>query len=143
MDRCVLKDGEELSTPKGSVALTTPAPGVIVFKMRGHVTAEIVPPLLVLLEKFGAAAGPTQFFYDLWDMHGYDSALRVQLTNFHLRNRGHLRSLHACSQSRLVKMGVAVANVVLGIIVQHDMRSSFEAALRRAVQTAGPASARV
>jgi hypothetical protein len=134
MEIRVLSDGEETIGRTGRLALTNPAPGVVLLRMSGNVTAELVPRQLVLLDGFrDAARVPTDYYYDLWDLQAYASALRVDLTNWHLKNRSLLHALHTVTQSRLVKMGVTVANVALGVIKQHEDMRSFEAALAQAI----------
>jgi hypothetical protein len=134
MEIRVLPDGEELLGRNGKVALTNPVAGVVVLRMSGNVTADLVPRQIALLDQFRAAAPvATDYYYDLWDLQSYASALRVDLTSWHLKNRLVLRGLHTTTQSRVVKMGVTVANVALGVITQHDDRRSFEIALARGV----------
>jgi hypothetical protein len=124
--------GEEFVGNAGSVTITAPAPRIVVLRMKGHVTADTVPPQVTFLNKL-AIREPTDFFYDLWEMTSYDSALRVDLTDYHLRNRASLRSLHTVAQSKLVRMGVTVANVALRVIVQHNDPSAFNTALADAI----------
>jgi hypothetical protein len=126
-------NGQEFVGKNGSVTITASV-GVVVLRMRGHVAADLVPPQLALLRRVRTGS-PMDYFYDLWELAGYDSALRVELTNWHLRDRENLRSLHTVTRSKIVKMGVTVANVALGVIVQHDDRRSFEDALEYLVST--------
>jgi hypothetical protein len=128
-----VQDGEKFISDKGgSVIITAPAKSIVVLQMAGNVGADCVPGQLVLLRRINTGE-PTDFFYDLWDMITYDSDLRVELTNFHLSHRSGLRSLHTITQSKLVKMGVTVANVALKLITQHPTRASFESALSGAI----------
>jgi len=132
MERHVVPGGEELVGKTGTVVVTSPMDGVVVLRMSGNVTKEVVPSVVALVGKmFAANPIPTTYFYDLWDMSAYDSALRVELTNWHLAHRDTLKALHAVARSRIVRMGVTVANLALGKITSHDNRSTFEAALRK------------
>ena len=131
MERRVVPGGEELIGKSGKVVVMSPMDGVVVLRMSGNVTKEVVPPLVALLDKMlSAHPVPTTYFYDLWEMSAYESALRVDLTNWHLDHRDKLKALHAIARARLVRMGITVANLALRKIVHHDDRSTFEAALR-------------
>jgi hypothetical protein len=128
--------GTELEGARGSIRVAQPARGVVTLTMRGHAPASVMPRVIELLDSFGAARRPTVFFYDLWDMDTYESGVRVELTDYHLRHRPMLTALHTCTRSRIVRMGVSVANVALRIIEQHEDRAAFELALARAVERA-------
>jgi hypothetical protein len=55
-----------------------------------------------------------------------------------LSNRAKLDSVHAFSTSKLVTMGVTVASLALGGLIQmHKARPQFEAALRSATERLG------
>lgn len=121
----------ELRNEQGSVSLTAPAPGVLVARFDGKVSSDLVPGILAYLEQL--PPGPTDFFYDAWDMQAYDSLLRTELTSWHLRRRADTRSLHTVTRSKIVRMGISVANLALGIITAHEDRSSFDRAIDRAI----------
>ena len=136
MDSTSTSRGAELGDARGSIRVAQPARDVVTITMRGHAPASVMPRAIELLDSFGAARRPTVFFYDLWDMDTYESGVRVDLTNYHLRHRSLLTALHTCTRSRIVRMGVAVANVALRIIEQHEDRAAFERVLRRAIERA-------
>ncbi len=72
-------------------------------------------------------------FFDAWTMTSYDSALRVDLTAWVKKRRTQISRLHVAFQSKLVAMGVAVANVALGDMIRaHSARDSFDRLLRDA-----------
>ena len=76
-------------------------------------------------------------FWDLRDLVNYHSDVRVLSTNVLLANRRKLQSVHTLSTSKIVAMGIAVANLALGgIITNHKTPQSFEFAIR-AVLPAG------
>jgi hypothetical protein len=137
MDAPSVTRGTDLGDAKGAIRVGQPARGIVLLSMRGHAPGSVMPRVIELVESFGGARRPTLYFYDLWDMDTYDSSVRVELTDFHLRHRALLTGLHACARSRLVRMGVSVANVALRTIEQHAEREGFEAALARAIERAG------
>ncbi len=69
-------------------------------------------------------------FWDLRDLQNYHSEVRIRSTNALLAVRPRLQSVHAFSRSRLVAMGVSVANLAIGGIAKtHTSAESFDAAL--------------
>lgn len=75
-----------------------------------------------------------RLFWDLEHVEWYDSAVRVEATKALLRNRARFVELHAYATSKLVAMGVSVANMALGGIVQmHKTRLSFDGRMRQAM----------
>jgi hypothetical protein len=115
-------------SPSSTIVITSPAPRVALLTMQGHARAEHVPAGIAQLTRIVKGDPDFDYFYDLWDLQGYDSPVRVDFTNFH-RKFG-LRSLHALTRSRVVAMGVAVANLALGNrITVHSGRESFDARL--------------
>lgn len=76
------------------------------------------------------ASGPIRLFFEFWDMPTYDSQMRTEWTGWLLRHRSRLESLHVLARSKLVLMGVSVANLALGGIVKtHETTATFERAL--------------
>ena len=58
-------------------------------------------------------------------MPNYDSELRTEWTRWLLRNRARLEDIQIVAGSKIVAMGVSVANVALGGIIQsHPKRSA-------------------
>jgi hypothetical protein len=110
---------------ENGIDVSSPAGGVVLVVMQGHARAEAVPPALAELARIVKADPGFDYFYDLWSLQVYDSPVRVDLTDFH-RKVG-LRSLHTLTRSRVVAMGVAVANLALGNrITVHSSRESFD-----------------
>jgi hypothetical protein len=70
-------------------------------------------------------------FFDFWEMPTYDSEMRMLWTQWLLSHRSHLNGLHVLARSKLVSMGVSVANLALGGIIQSYPTPSgpFEQAL--------------
>jgi hypothetical protein len=107
------------------ITVSLPAAGVVHVVMEGHARAEMVPAALAELARIVKGDAGFHYFYDLWNLYVYDSPVRVDLTDFH-RKVG-LRSLHTLTRSRVVAMGVAVANLALANrVTVHSSRESFE-----------------
>ncbi len=125
-----------VTTPRGEVRAYALTPRVYVTVATGHLEA----PGAQLIVDYGndrirAATGKLYVFHDWLDMTGYESSCRQQLTAWTAETRGSLAELHIAFRSKLVAMGVQVANLALGgLIRMHEDRSSLERELRRAVR---------
>lgn len=77
-------------------------------------------------------AGAGRIVYGIHDwvaMTNYDSACRVDMTNWILRNRAQ-SVLHVATTSRMVAMGVMVAKVALGDVLNvHGTTEALEGVL--------------
>ncbi len=108
--------------------------GVLEVSIRVHGHEEFGPIAVRRKEAILAEAGKIAVFYDFSEMPGYDSGLRVVWTQW---LQAHLRSvakIHIVVKSKMVAMGVSVANLALGGIIQtHAKRAgSYERALEEA-----------
>ena len=81
---------------------------------------------------------------DFWSMPTYDSPLRLDLTSWLLDHRPRVAELHVLTRSRIVTMGVAVANLALGgLVTNHRTRAPFDEAVARfPFQSARPSEAK-
>lgn len=125
--------GESLGTwrdPRGEVEVLRLRPWLACIRMVG-VAGEPAGQLIErLLAKEFAGTARLHTFWDLRDLQNYHSEVRIRSTNVLLANRARLQSVHAFSRSRLVAMGVSVANLAMGgIIKSHTTAESFTAAL--------------
>lgn len=69
-------------------------------------------------------------FHNWLDMTNYDSVCRVELTAWVLRHRSQ-STLHIGVRSRMVAMGVSVANLALGSLIHvYSTEDALEAALQ-------------
>ena len=116
------------------VSLSHPAPGVFAGRIEGHYTEAMLRPYLAGMERALAQAEILQGFHDWELMTGYETICRKEMTAWVQRHRARVVRQHILVRSRIVAMGVATANLVLGgdLIVSHDKRSTFEPALARA-----------
>lgn len=73
-------------------------------------------------------------FHDWLDMTGYDSSSRIDLTAWVLKNRANSR-LSIGMRSKLVAMGVSVANLALGNMIEtFSTIAQLEGALAEALR---------
>jgi hypothetical protein len=70
------------------------------------------------------------FFVDFWEMPTYDSGFRVEWTEWALKHRSS--DWHVSQRSRLVHMGLTVANLALGGILNiYDKRADYEVVVKK------------
>ena len=121
---------DQYSSAKGESLLTAPKADMVLFKVVGHLDKTMGRRTLDLVEK---AAIPHRIFYlfcDWAEMNGYDSEIRNMYTQWIASNRSRLK-VHILVGSKLVSMGVSVANLALGgSLIGYTNRTAFEAALR-------------
>lgn len=120
---------------RGMVVLERPAPAVALLRAEGIVDAAALEPILELREQILRECGHIFIFDDLEHLESYASSVRLGLTEWCRRHRGSIREFHLLSRSRMVALGVSVANVVLEQqITVHARREAFEDALALAVE---------
>ncbi|HEY6878635.1 MAG TPA: hypothetical protein VI299_11485 [Polyangiales bacterium] len=134
------RDFREVLTERGCARLWVLAPDVYVTFATGYMEE----PHAVLFESFGAdrikkaSGGKLTVFHDWLDMTGYDSRCRARLTSWSIANLDHYDAAHFGVRSKIVAMGVQVANMALrGFICAHTSRPKLEAELRRAMVSRG------
>jgi hypothetical protein len=131
MEREVLPDGVRIFDDRGSASIRRPRPHVEHLVARGFANVEAVGLILEQRERIVAECGKIALFDDLEGLVGYDSEVRVRLTDWSRANRPKIVAFHILTSSRIVAMGVTVANLALGGSIRaHLKRMPFEAALR-------------
>lgn len=106
-----------------------PASSVVVVEFSGHLTASAVKRLIASVAPALACAGLIDAFNNWQDMTGYDSEARLALSEWVIETR-RFSSVNILVRSKLVAMGVAVANLAVGgTIASYTSRSSWQAAL--------------
>jgi hypothetical protein len=123
-----------MAEPDGTAVLEQPSQGVILIVMQGRVGGLAGRTVARQLSNALKDGGPKKTFWDLEAMVDYHSDVRTHCTQALLSNLANVTSVVVIAKSKLVKMGVAVANVALGGRIQSlDNRAKFDAALRAAV----------
>ena len=108
---------------------------VVLVTMGGNLDAvvgkRLATALNAVLEK---SVRPASTFWDLEGLERYHSDVRVLCTQALLRNWARVSSVQTLATNRIVKMGVAVANVALhGRVHNTESRREFDALLRQAL----------
>jgi hypothetical protein len=134
MNRETLPDGVRLYDAKCSAIIRRPRDYVEYIVAKGVAPASAADFILDQRDKIVRECGRIALFDDLEELTGYESELRIRLTEWSRKNRSKVVGFHIFTRSRLVAMGVTVANLALGGTIRaHLRRETFEAALREAV----------
>lgn len=123
------QDAVRLENARGSIAYWELAPRVYVTDVRGFMTREMAQLIIERAEPLYTRAGRVYGFHNWLRMDNYESVCRVELTAWVMGHREQ-SSLHIGLRSRMVAMGVAVANLALGSLIKvHNEPKELEAAL--------------
>jgi hypothetical protein len=113
----------------GTLRLTWTDAGAVRIWVRGHGAGAFAAVITARFDRVLGQSGTLTMLYDFEEMATYNSQLRSDLTAWCHKHRDRIRGLHVLTASRIVAMGVAVANVALGgLITVHKGRPSFQAA---------------
>jgi hypothetical protein len=111
---------------------------VTLVRLVGQAEQAAAPIIFRSLEQAFAAGHSLDVFWDLEKLINYHSDVRTESTRVLLTHRPQLHSMHTYSISKLVSMGVSVANLALGgIIRMHKGRATFDAAVQEACLRSG------
>jgi hypothetical protein len=132
------RPGEQCFTwADGEMRLWTATPRVLLVTMMGMGSASVMPAFTAAAPR-PPADGRHWLFFDVYLLENYESALRVQMTRWVDARRATLAELHVLHHSKLVAMGVAVANLALGgIINSHTRRATFQSEFDRVLALPG------
>lgn len=117
-----------------------PAPGVSIVRIAGRLETELSRDLIEAYEPAFMSAPYLRAFMDCEQMSGYDSAARSLLTEWVIRHRRQVRGCWVLTGSKLVAMGITVADTALSVAgvgrIRHVKRpgliSAIELGLRKA-----------
>jgi hypothetical protein len=123
------QNGTGARTHRGGVAVWVPCPNLLVVCLRGFGEADFALPVVKAYESL-VKRSRLHVFMDCEHMTNYESALRTVLTHTFMPDRERFAAFHVLTGSRLVAMGVSVASMALGGIIQSTGdREAFKAAL--------------
>ena len=120
--------GRQYSSPRGRLDLFAAGP-LLVLRFSDHGEGDFATPIIAAFDAISGRGDRVEMFFEMGGMFNYDSALRTRLTVHFVRHRPKIGSLHVFTRSRIVSMGVSVANLALGLITVHPDMKSFTGAL--------------
>lgn len=135
LSKRVLEDGTDVwTTERGEVRAAVRAPGVVVLEVIGHSDERTYPLMIAKVEQEIAAGRQVSWFGDYERMTSFDPGVRALLAKFTKDNRKHFAVIGILLRSRLVALGVAVANVMVGGFIKvFTARRAYERALGESV----------
>ena len=103
---------------------------MIVIQFSGHLDLAHAQHMMAAVDRLRHTGRPVDAFNDWQAMESYDHEARLALTDWVRRIRPSFRSLHILQRSKIVSMGVSVANLALGGLLRaYTDRDSFQRAL--------------
>jgi hypothetical protein len=125
---------ETWETERGSLVISHPAPGVIVFTYDGYVTAAAVLLIERSVDRVLATGVRPDLFIDLARLTGYDSEYRKAVSAWGARLYRQFGEVRVFVRSKLVAVGIAVSNLTAGGKLRPTTdRGLFDRALADAV----------
>lgn len=127
-------DEQVWATELGRLRLTNPAPGVFMSEAVGVLGLEAAHAYTGFADAVAGQGAGGIGLHDWWEMSGYDPGVRQHVVGWSLRIISEWEQIHVALRSKVVKMGVTLANVALGgkISIYTD-RARFEAARRETI----------
>ena len=120
------------------MGIWAPAPGILLVQLSGVGEEEYAKHVIDALDRALEKGVPLKMFYDMEGMTNYDSSFRTKLTARFLECRKDIEKLVVLAKSRLVTMGISVANLALGgIITLHEDRAEFAHAFEGELRKSG------
>jgi hypothetical protein len=119
-----------LSDVRGEAFLSFVAPNVLLCTIRRHVSELLGAAIVLEFDRMLAQCTRMHLFIDADEMTGYDTEFRSRSTEWGSRARPRLISNHVLVRSKIVAMGVTVANMIIrGNVEMHSNRADFEKSL--------------
>ncbi|MGE0325312.1 MAG: hypothetical protein AB7S68_23505 [Polyangiaceae bacterium] len=113
--RALRSESLSARSERGAVELFVPAPGVSVIRVAGRLETDLARQLTDAYEPTFAEARHLRAFMDCELMTGYDSEARSHLTQWVIRHRSQVRGCWVLTGSKLVAMGITVADTALSL----------------------------
>ncbi len=134
-------EGERYVDDLGTLVIRRPAEGVLLFVETGYLVGTRAPLIQKALDDELRAHQELIIFVDGEQLRGYDPPIRTVPSDWLKKHAAQVVCQHMLVRSQVAKMGLSVARLVLGALVEgHTERSTFERALEDAVRgrVAGP-----
>jgi hypothetical protein len=126
---------EHIRWCRGDLRVRT-AENVVFMQLNGYLDKEYVTNITQPVDKLIVAGVKPLIFNDWWEMTGYDTDARLKLTDWIFWMRGKIQGSHILVRSKIVSMGVSIANLALGgMLTVYTDRQEFALAYRRAVRS--------
>ena len=110
-----------------------PLPGILVTRATGSMTLAAARPLMDAFDAAARAGETVHAFHDWSGITGYTPEVREAYVRWSLQGKTKRRFIAVLVRSKLVAMGISVANLKLGYLTSFTDANAFEAARERAI----------
>lgn len=125
---------DKWESPRGTLVISQPVRGVIVFTYDGYMVADVVPFIESTVNEVLAAGLRPDLFIDVWNMTGYDSLYRKNVSKWGSSYFKRFGENHFLVRSKLIAMGIAMSNLTSeGRLKSTTRRAEFQARLDEAI----------
>ena len=119
---------------RGTLTISAPRPGIVLQRFEGYARVPMADAIIERLDVEIAAHETIYVFDDWFEAVGYDSEVRLKLTEWTRRHASDVRETHVLFRSKLIAMGLSVASLALGRQIHtYARRIDFEKALAKVV----------
>jgi hypothetical protein len=123
----------KIDGPRGRADVDLRVPGLAEVRYVGLATTELAEGIHRRLDAWIAAGMTVTIYIDASELKSYETAFRTVWTGWFRANRPRLAAVHILFQSKLIEMGISIANSFLGgFLVPWSDRRGFEASLAKA-----------
>jgi hypothetical protein len=125
---------ERWVSDRGELRISRPTPLVLLYIESGFLEADFAPLISRAMDITLRAPGLPIFFVDAELLEGYEPSIRTAASQWIKEHSSEITCQHMLVKSRLARMGVAVASMLLGaVIIGHEKRFTFDLALKEAI----------
>jgi hypothetical protein len=131
------------TSPNGELQVLRPVPHVLVTRFRGAMyDVHFAQVTQDAIEEHAAMQRMPDIFHDWEGMQLYETESRIRLTKQAMRLLPRIGSFSVLAKSKVVRMGVSMASLMLGGRIQlYTERNEFEQAIQRTVASRAQALA--
>lgn len=130
---------ERWVSDRGELRISRPTPLVLLYIESGFLEADFAPLISRAMDITLRAPGKPLFFVDAESLEGYEPSIRTTASGWIKEHSSEITCQHMLVKSRLAKMGLSVASLLLGaVIIGHEKRFTFDLALKEAIASTQP-----
>jgi hypothetical protein len=120
---------------RGFLEVRRPSSTVVLFIEEGYLESDFADPIAGALDAALAERGKLHIFVDAYNLDGYEPRVRTSATEWLKAHRARVEVQHMLVRSKITRMGLSVASLALGGVLQgHSARATFDAELARVVR---------
>lgn len=132
---------QTLTIPTGTARYWSPAPGVFASRVTGFLNLEAGKAYMAYGDAVLSERKPGIGVHDWHGLTGYEKGTRQLVTAWAVRVLADFEEIYIYSDSRIVRMGLSVANIALrGRVIVPDSREEVERIYAEVVERRSAAS---